>query len=145
MSDLPPRGSGPLAGDVVTGGPIDDPTTTDRANPRWEDPSSPAPDAQPLSNPDGSTDVLPPNTFPQMPGDLPDPQGDPLSGPDTFAGTAPDRFSAPGTLTGDESGTPQDQAAQPLEGQLEVGRDNIREGRGDTQSNPALAEGGDNG
>lgn len=45
----------------------------------------------------------------------------------------------------EETGTPQDQAAQPLEGLLETGTDNIREGRGDVQSNPALAEGGDNG
>jgi hypothetical protein len=114
MSDLP-RGSGPLAGDIVTGGPIDDPVTTDRANPRWADPTSPTPDAQPLSNPDDSTDVLPP--------------------------PSPDAMPAGGGV----GGTPQDQAAQPLAGQLEEGRDNIREGRGDTQSNPALAEGGDNG
>jgi len=116
MSDLP-RGSGPLAGDdVVTGGPIDDPAMTDRANPRWEDPTSPVPDAQPLANPDGSTDVLPPRS----PG-LPDVRS---------GGDASGR------------GTPQDQAARELGGQLDVGTDNIREGRGDTQSNPAMAEGG---
>ena len=113
MSDLP-RGSGPLAGDIVTGGPIDDPATADRANPRWADPTSPSPDAQPLASRHGSPDVLPP----------PPPGHDPMAG------------GAPG-------GTPQDQAAQPLVGQLEEGRDNIREGRGDTQSTPALAEGGD--
>jgi len=102
MSDLP-RGSGPLADrDIVTGGPIDDPATADRANPRWNDPTSPAPDAQPLGGPEGTREVLPP-----------------------------------------DAGTPQDQAAQVLGGQLEEGRHNIREGRGDTQSNPALAEGGD--
>jgi hypothetical protein len=118
MNDLP-RGSGPLAGDIVTGGPIDDPATADQANPRWADPTSPSPDAEPLSAP-GDADI------PQPP--LPD-------GPPGVGG-------APGDAQG---GTPQDQAAQPLLGQLEVGRDNIREGRGDTQSNPALAEGGDNG
>ena len=113
MSELP-RGSGPLAGDIITGGPIDDPATTDRANPRWDDPTSPVPDAQPLSHPDGSTDVLPP--------------------------PSPDARGALGDAPG---GTPQDQSAQPLTGQLEEGRNNIREGRGGTQSNPALAEGGD--
>ena len=46
---------------------------------------------------------------------------------------------------GEETGTPQDQAAHLLDGLLETGTDNIREGRGDVQSNPALAEGGDNG
>jgi hypothetical protein len=45
----------------------------------------------------------------------------------------------------EETGTSQDQAAQPLDGLLESGTDNILEGRGDVQSNPALAEGGDNG
>lgn len=115
MTD-PVRGSGPLAGDdLVTSGPIDDPATTDRANPRWDDPTSPMPDAQPLTNPDGSPDVLPPRT-PGLPQE------------------------APADL-----GTPQDAAAQELGGQLESGRDDIREGRGDTQANPALAEGGDNG
>ncbi|MFN8619912.1 MAG: hypothetical protein U0869_04065 [Chloroflexota bacterium] len=131
MSDLR-SGSGPLADrDIVTGGPIDDPAMADRNNPRWaEDPSAAAPDATPLGGPgDTGTDVEPPATIPQLPGDLPDPQGDPLAGPDTFAAT----------------GTPQDQAAQPLEGELDVGRDNIREGRGDVVPNPALAEGGDNG
>lgn len=110
MSDLP-RGSGPLADDaIITGGPIDDPTTADRANPRWEDPTAPTPDAQPLANPDGTPDVLPPRD-------------------------AAVPMAAPG-------GTPQDQAAQELGGQLDEGRDNIREGRGDPVANPALAEGG---
>ena len=112
MSDLP-RGSGPLAGDIVTGGPIDDPSLADRANPRWNDPTSPVPDGQPLTNPDGSPDVLPPRG-PVIPQD------------------------APG-----EGGTPQDAAAREIEGQLELGRDNILEGRGSSQSNPALAEGGE--
>jgi hypothetical protein len=40
-------------------------------------------------------------------------------------------------------GTPQDQAARAAE--PDVGRDNIREGRGGGTTNPALAEGGDNG
>ena len=117
MTDRSP-GSGPLADrDIVTGGPIDDPATTDRNNPAWApDPTAPAPDVQPLTNPDGSTDVLPPETSPEPRSEAPDAQG-----------------------------TPQDQAAQPLAGQLDVGRDNIREGRGDTLANPALAEGGDNG
>jgi hypothetical protein len=131
MSDEP-RGSGPLAGDV-TGGPIDDPALADRANPRWEDPTSPEPDAQPLTNPDGSPNVLPPDPIPQQPGIQPDPQGDPLGGPDSVGDAL------------DHEGTPQDQAAQVLEGELEVGKDNIRLGLGDTQPNPALAEGGDNG
>lgn len=106
MTD-PAKGSGPVAGgDIITGGPIDDPATADRSHPQG--------DGQPLTNPDGSPDVLPPRTaFPQ---------------------------EAPA-----DRGTPQDQAAQDLSGQLETGRDNIREGRGDTQPNPALAEGGDSG
>lgn len=110
------RGSGPLTGgDIVTGGPIDDPATSDRGGPRWDDPTAPRPDGQPLTNPDGSPDVLPPRA-PVIPQDVPS-----------------------------DRGTPQDQAAQDLAGQLETGRDNIREGRGGSQSNPALAEGGDNG
>jgi hypothetical protein len=55
-----PVGSGPLSdAEPETGRPIDDPTLADRANPRWEDPASPRPDAQPLANPDGSPNVLP--------------------------------------------------------------------------------------
>jgi hypothetical protein len=112
MTDLP-RGSGPLAQGGITGGPIDDPTLADHANPRWDDPTSPVPDGQPLTNRDGSPDVLPPRD-PVLPQE------------------------APG-----DGGTLQDPAARELEGQLEAGIDNIVEGRGGSQSNPALAEGGE--
>ena len=112
-------GSGPLADPgTVIGGPIDDPSLADRNNPRWstaDDATLPTPDAPPLGDGPGTSDV-----------------GSDLA--PRSAGAA-----------GDETGTPQDQAAQPLEGLLETGTDNIREGRGDVQSNPALAEGGDNG
>ena len=53
-----PRGEGPLA-EVPMGGPIDDPAMADRANPRWDDPTSPEPDAQPLTGPGGTPNVLP--------------------------------------------------------------------------------------
>ena len=128
MSDIP-TGSGPLADrDIITGGPIDDPTLADRANPRWDDPTSPAPDALTPGRPGAGGD----GGAPRAPQPSPDPQGDTLSGPSA-------------TGSGAAMGTPQDQAAQELEGQLQVGTDNIREGRGDTVSNPAMAEGGDNG
>lgn len=58
-----PRGSGPLADSEPTGGPIDDPTMADRANPRWDDPTAPQPDAQPSANEDGSPNVMPPATL----------------------------------------------------------------------------------
>jgi hypothetical protein len=116
-----PKGTGPLSGlPDATGGPIDDPALTDKANPRWDEPAAPKPDAQPLGNPDGSPNVTAPGQFPQQPGET-------LRGPATL----------------DDHGTQEDQAAQPLA--EEYGRDNIREGRGGGQPNPALAEGGDNG
>ena len=40
-------------------------------------------------------------------------------------------------------GTAEDQAARPID--PDVGRENIREGRGGGTPNPALAEGGDSG
>jgi hypothetical protein len=115
------KGQGPLAGiaDGI-GRPIDDPALADKANPRWDDPATPQPDAQPLGGPEGPSDVTPPDAFPQQPGDT-------LRGPVTL----------------DDHGTQEDQAAQLLED--DYGRDNIREGRGGGQPNPALAEGGDNG
>jgi hypothetical protein len=110
-------GSGPLTGaEPATGRPIDDPSLADRANPRWEEqPSSRRPHAQPLANADGSPNVMPPKE-PHVP--MPSPE---------------ER----------RRGTREDQAARPLE--PEVGRDNIREGRGGGTPNPALAEGGENG
>ena len=78
MNDLR-SGSGPLADrDIVTGGPIDDPATADRNNPRWaEDPTAPSPDAAAAGWRGGDgTDVVPPRSIPQLPDDLPDPQGD---------------------------------------------------------------------
>ncbi len=111
-----PGGSGPLAGsDRVSGGPIDDPAMADRANPRWDDATAPRPDAQSPTNPDGSPNVMP-GEHVELP--MPD---------------APER----------KLGTTQDQAARALE--PEVGRDNIREGRGGGAPNPALAEGGEGG
>jgi hypothetical protein len=112
----PPWGRVPLAGDGPgTGLPIAEPALGDRANPRWREPSSPAPGAQSLADPDGTSNVKPPKElFVPMP--------------------SPEERAA---------GTPQDQAARPSD--PEVGRDNIREGRGGGTHNPALAEGGDNG
>jgi hypothetical protein len=82
-------GSGPFPGqDPVTGGPIDDPTLADGTLHRPGDPASPAPDARPFGAPgpaDEGSDVVGPESIPQLPGVLPDPQGDPLSGPDMFA------------------------------------------------------------
>jgi hypothetical protein len=111
-----PRGEGPLSGAEPVGGrPIDDPAMSDRANPRWDDPTSPKPDAQPLANPDGTPNVMP-----------------------------ADRVDVPvATPQERERGTEQDQAAQPLD--ADVGSDNIREGRGGGAANPAMAEGGDSG
>lgn len=114
----PAHGPGPLADrEIVTGGPIDDPSAAAPGTDRLTEPTTPRPDAQPLTNPDGTPDVLPPEEIAAPPAALPDPA----------------------------SGTPQDESAHVLSGLLETGRDNIREGRGDTQANPALAEGGDNG
>jgi hypothetical protein len=48
--DETPRGRGPLAGTEPQGGPIDDPALADRANPRWDDPTTPEPDAPPLGS-----------------------------------------------------------------------------------------------
>jgi hypothetical protein len=111
-----PSGSGPLAGsEPATGRPIDDPSLADRATTRWQDAAAPAPDAQPLANPDGSPNVMPAD-------DVAPPMAD------------------------DEQrmhGTPQDQAARPME--PEPGRDNIAAGRGGGTPNPALAEGGESG
>jgi hypothetical protein len=115
-SPEPPTGAGPLAGsEPDTGRPIDDPALADRANPRWDDPTSPTPDAQPLANPDGTPNVMP-------------------------AGHVEEPIPAPGDL---EKGTAQDQAARPIEGEL--GRDTIRQGLGGGTPNPALAEGGEAG
>jgi hypothetical protein len=112
----PPPGSGPLVdAEPDTGRPIDDPALADRANPRWTDPSSPRPDAQPLANPDGTPNVMP-------------------------AGHAEMPIPGPGEL---EGGTVQDQAARPIEG--EIGRDTIRQGLGGGAANPSLAEGGEAG
>ena len=167
-------GSGPLADPgVVTGGPIDDPTLADRNNPRWSEggeATMPMPDAPPIGGPGSAGgDIEAPRTIPQSSSDLPDPQGDALGGPDMMAtapvaaaladlpvgGSGSATSGGPAGSAGpaprsagavvEETGTPQDQAAQPLDGLLESGTDNIREGRGDVQSNPALAEGGDNG
>lgn len=110
------KGDGPLAdAEPDTGNPIDDPAMADRSNPRWDDPTSPKPDAQPLADPEGASNVLP-RRHPTVPYPSPEERA---------------------------HGTPQDQAARPLD--PEVGRDNIREGRGGGTPNPALAEGGDNG
>jgi hypothetical protein len=68
----------------VTGGPIDDPATADRANPRWAGDASLRPEAQPLTNADGSPNVMPPV-------DTTTPATEPIDG-----------------------GTPQDQVAQEL-------------------------------
>ena len=57
MDDIA-RGTGPLAGVEPEGGPIDDPSTADRANPRWEDPTRPEPDAPPLGRPDQAAQPL---------------------------------------------------------------------------------------
>lgn len=111
-----PTGTGPLAdAEPDTGRPIDDPVLADRANPRWSDPSSPHPDAQPLANPDGT-----PNVMPSGHADMPIPEPSELEG-----------------------GTAQDQAARAIEG--EIGRDTIRQGLGGGAANPALAEGGEAG
>lgn len=71
--------------------------------------------AQSLANPDGTPNVMPPRTV-----ELPSLPADGLG-----------------------RGTPQDQAARMAE--PEVGRDNIRQGRGGGAANPTLAEGGDSG
>jgi hypothetical protein len=102
-------------GDV--GGPIDDPSTVQRGvSVTGPSPTDSLPDAQPLTNPDGSPDVLPPERF--VPGPGSDPAG---------------------------VGTRQDPNAQELPGDEVAGPDNIREGRGGGQPNPSLAEGGDSG
>lgn len=121
----PRPGSGPLAGaEPEPGRPIEDPVLADRSNPRWRRPAAidepeeegrPPPPVQSLANPDGTPNVMPPREV-----------------------TVP-------TLQPDERrhGTPQDEAARPLD--PEMGRDNLREGRGGGTPNPALAEGGDDG
>lgn len=111
-----PSGTGPLADALPdTGRPIDDPALADRANPRWDDPTSPQPDAQPLANPDGTPNVMP-------------------------AGQVQSPIPEPRAVDG---GTAQDQAARTLES--EIGGDNIRHGLGGGAANPALAEGGEAG
>ena len=116
-----PRGSGPLAdNEPETGRPIDDPALADKANPRWQDPTSPRPDAQPLSNPDGSPNVMPPEESMQAPG------------------------AGPGESMDLPRGTDEDPAARSLDPDG-GGRDNLREGEGGGASNPALAEGGESG
>jgi hypothetical protein len=109
----PPTGHGPMADDEPVGRPIDDPALADRANPRWDDPTSPRPDAQPLAGPGGTPNVMPSD-------DVAMPHQDPRA-----------------------AGTPQDQAARPIE--PDVGRDTIRAGLGGGAPNPALAEGGEGG
>jgi hypothetical protein len=108
------------------GGPIDDPALADRANPRWDDPTAPQPDAQPLTNEDGTPNVMPPETVPAP--------------AQALAGSV-----AAGMASSEERIPPEDQAARMLEGRDEPGSDNIREGRGGGTPNPALAEGGDHG
>lgn len=71
--------------------------------------------AQSLSNPDGTPNVMPPRELEV-----------PVATPEEH-----------------EHGTAQDQAARTLD--PDVGRDNIREGRGGGAPNPSLAEGGENG
>jgi len=71
--------------------------------------------AQSLSNPDGTPNVMPPRELEV-----------PVATPEEH-----------------EHGTAQDQAARTLD--PDVGRDNIREGRGGGTPNPSLAEGGENG
>jgi hypothetical protein len=111
-----PSGEGPLTGaEPDTGRPIDDPALADRANPRWDDPTAPEPDAQPLANPDGTPNVMP-------------------------AGHVEMPIPEPGQAG---AGTAQDQAARPIE--PEIGRDTIRQGLGGGAPNPALAEGGEAG
>jgi hypothetical protein len=108
-------GRGPLAdAEPVTGRPLDDPALGDRSNPRWGGSGRPA-GAQSLANPDGTSNVMPPDRVElQMP--------------------TPERRGP---------GTAQDQAAGSFE--PEVGTDNIRAGRGGGAANPALAEGGEGG
>jgi hypothetical protein len=109
-------GRGPLAdAEPDTGRPIDDPVLADRSNPRWDDPTAPQPDAQPLAGPDGTPNVMPTGHVESL---IPDP-GDAVGG------------------------TAQDQAAQQLES--EIGRDTNRQGLGGGAPNPALAEGGEAG
>jgi hypothetical protein len=111
-----PIGHGPLAGaEPPAGEPLDDPVLADQANPRWSEGGADRAPAQSLANPDGTPNVMPPDD-PHVP--MPGPQERGV-------------------------GTPQDQAARTLE--PEVGRDNIREGRGGGAENPALAEGGESG
>ena len=105
-----PEGLG-LPDETVTGGPIDDPATADRANPRWAGGASLRPEAQPLTNADGSPNIMP-------------------------GGEA--TIPVPGPIGG---GTTQDQAAQELP--TVPGSNNIRDGLGAGQPNPALAEGGE--
>ena len=62
----PPSGAGPLAGaEPDTGQPVDDPTLSDHANPRWEDRGGPGPVSQSLTNPDGTPNVLPSSVAPE--------------------------------------------------------------------------------
>lgn len=111
--------SGPLAGQEPAGHrPLEDPALADRANPRWAEdmPPSDTPDGvQSMANADGTPNVMPPRQVEI-----------PVATPDERA-----------------HGTPQDQAARPLD--PDVGRDNIRAGRGGGTPNPAMAEGGENG
>jgi hypothetical protein len=118
-----PEGAGPLAGsEPEIERPIEDPVLSDRANPRWDD--EPA---------DQSAEDR-----------AEEPAAQSLRNPDGTPNVLPSS-EPPAPLTEDEleRGTPQDQAARAME--PEVGRDNIREGRGGGTPNPALAEGGDNG
>ncbi len=114
--DETPAGSGPLAdAEPDEGRPLEDPVLADRSNPRWGGEGPARRPAQSLANPDGTPNVMPP-AEPEVP--MPPPE---------------ERAQ----------GTPQDQAARTLDS--EVGRDNIREGRGGGAANPALAEGGEGG
>jgi len=112
----PTTGRGPLAdAEPNEARPLEDPVLADRSNPRWGGEGPGRRPVQSLANPDGTPNVMPP-AEPQVP--MPPPE---------------ERAQ----------GTAQDQGARTLD--PEVGRDNIREGRGGGAANPALAEGGDSG
>jgi len=111
-----PSGSGPLADtEPDTGRPLDDPTLGDHANPRWQDTGDQAP--APAQS-------------------LQNPDGTPNVLPSSLAPPPVPREEL-------EQGTRQDPAARLMD--PEVGRDNIREGRGGGTPNPAAAEGGPQG
>jgi len=95
--------------------PSEDPVRVERSQEATEGGESGDRRGQSMENPDGTSNVLPPED-PEVP--MPPPE---------------ER----------ELGTAEDPAARPLE--AEAGRDNIREGRGGGTANPSLAEGGEGG